>query len=109
VTCWGTGLATRHLLFVRDAAEAIVRLLERGGGPEPINLGSGNERTIAEIAQAVARATGYAGRVTWDASRPDGMPRKVLDTSRARERLAWKAETPLADGLAETVAWFRSS
>lgn len=109
VTCWGTGRATRDLLFVRDAAEAIVRLLEVGGGPDPVNLGSGDELAVADIAAAVARAVGYEGRIVWDASYPDGMPRKVLDITRASGRLGWAPRTALADGLAETVGWFRSS
>jgi GDP-L-fucose synthase len=108
VVCWGTGRATRDLLFVRDAARAIVRLLAVGGGPAPINLGSGQELRVSEIADACAAAVGYAGRVAWDASRPDGMPRKVLDTTRASERLGWSAATPLSEGLKETVAWFRA-
>jgi nucleoside-diphosphate-sugar epimerase len=108
-TCWGTGRATRDLLFVRDCAEGVVRLLEVGGGPSPVNLGSGEERTTAEIAEAVARATGFDGAIRWDADKPDGMPRKVLDVTRARTRLGWSARTSLADGLLETVAWFRSS
>lgn len=108
VTCWGTGRATRDLLFVRDAAEGIVRALEVGGGPDPVNLGSGDERTVAEIAGAVASAVGFEGHIDWDASKPDGMPRKVLDTTRARTRLGWAARTPLEEGLLETVEWFRS-
>ena len=109
VVCWGTGRATRDLLHVADAAEGIVRLLEVGGGPAPVNLGSGLEHTVAEIAAAVARAVGFDGEVAWDTSRPDGMLRKVLDTSRARVRLGWSARIPLPEGLAETVAWYRSS
>jgi len=107
VVCWGTGTATRDLLFVGDAAEAVVALLERGGGPAPVNIGSGEERTIAGIAAAIAAAVGYAGTVAWDATRPDGMPRKVLDVARAHARLGWAPRTSLADGLARTVAWLR--
>jgi len=109
VVCWGTGRATRDLLHVRDAAEGIARLLEVGGGPAPVNLGSGVEHTVAAIAEAVARAVGFQGRLAWDTTRPDGMPRKVLDVRRARERLGWGARIGLDDGLAETVAWYRSS
>lgn len=108
VVCWGSGRATRDLLHVADAAEALVRLCEVGGGPAPVNLGSGRERTIAEIAAAVATAVGFEGRIGWDASKPDGMPRKVLDTSRAEARLGWRARRTLESGLQETVAWFRS-
>ncbi|MFZ5479714.1 MAG: NAD-dependent epimerase/dehydratase family protein [Myxococcota bacterium] len=107
--CWGTGRATRDLLHVRDCAEGVVRLLEVGGGPSPVNLGSGEERTVAAVAEAVARAAGYEGTVRWDTTKPDGMPRKVLDITRAHERLGWAPRVSLEDGLAETVAWFRSS
>ena len=86
-----------------------MRLLEVRGGPAPVNLGAGVEHTVADIARAVAEAVGFRGRVAWDTSKPDGMPRKVLDTSRARERLGWHARVGLADGLAETVRWYRSS
>lgn len=109
VVCWGTGRATRDLLHVGDAARAILRLLEVGGGPEPINLGSGEERSITELAGEIAAAVGYTGRITWDTTRPDGMPRKVLDTRRARERLGWAPEVDLPTGLRETVSWYRSS
>lgn len=109
VTCWGSGRATRDLLYVQDAAEGIVQLLEVGGGPAPINLGSGVERSIAEIADAVARAVGWSGRILWDAAKPDGMPRKVLDITRAQQRLGWTPRVDLDAGLRHTVAWYRSS
>lgn len=108
VVCWGTGRATRDLLHVRDAAEGIVRHLEVGGGPEPVNLGSGEEHSISTIAHAIAVAVGFHGQIRWDPERPDGMPRKVLDISRARERLGWGARIGLAAGLTETVAWLRT-
>lgn len=107
VVCWGTGRATRDLLHARDAAHAAVRMLEVGGGPEPVNIGSGREETIAGIATAIAHAVGYQGQIRWDTSLPDGMPRKVLDSSRARERLGWEARISLEEGLAETVEWYR--
>ena len=109
VLCWGSGQATRDLLFVRDAAEAILCALQQRPGPEPINLGTGLEYSTAVIAEAIAEATGYKGRIQWDRSRPDGMPRKVLHTGRAQERLGWRAKTDLATGLRETVEWFRRS
>lgn len=108
VVCWGTGRATRDLLHAADAAEAIVRLAERGGGPEPVNLGSGVERPVAAIAVAIAAAVGFEGRIGWDVSRPDGMPRKVLDISRAKDRLDWSPAIDFAAGLLETVQWYRS-
>ncbi len=107
VACWGSGLATRDLLYVKDAAALIVRALASGGGPEPVNLGSSIERTIAEIAATTAAACGYRGAITWDTSKPDGMPRKQLDDRLARTRLGAYALTSLNDGLAETVACFR--
>lgn len=109
VAVWGSGRATRDLLFVRDAARLMVRALAVGGGPEPVNLGSGVERPIADIAAAVAAACGYDGVVSWDRTRPDGMPRKQLDTTRMTARLGPFPLTPFPAGLAETVAWYRSS
>jgi GDP-L-fucose synthase len=109
VVCWGSGRATRDLLHVRDAAAGILALLAHGGGPAPVNLGSGDERTIAAIASAVADAVGFRGRIAWDPARPDGMPRKVLDISRARALLGWAPRVPLAEGLSEMIAWFRGS
>ncbi|GDX82952.1 GDP-L-fucose synthase [Deltaproteobacteria bacterium] len=109
VVCWGTGRATRDLLHVADAAEGIVRLLEVGGGPAPVNLGSGVERSIEAIALAVASAVGYAGGVRWDTDKPDGMPRKVLDISAMRARTGWAPACDFSLGLQETVACFRSS
>ncbi len=109
VTCWGSGRATRDLLYAPDAAEGILDLLETGGGPDPVNLGSGVERSIAEIAAAVAAAAGYTGEIRWDPSKPDGMPRKVLATERMRARTGWAPRTEFAAGLQATVACFRSS
>jgi GDP-L-fucose synthase len=109
VLCWGTGRATRDLLYVTDAADAIVACLTRGVGAAPVNIGSGDERTIASIATAVAEAVGFGGTIVWDAEKPDGMPRKVLDISRARTLLGWAPRVTLSEGLKETVAWFRGS
>ncbi len=109
VVCWGTGCATRDLLYVEDAARLAVRALAVGGGPEPVNLGSGVERSIADIAAAVAEACGYRGAIGWDRSRPDGMPRKQLDVHTMTARLGPPGLIPFSEGLARTVAWFRSS
>jgi len=109
VTCWGSGRATRDLLYAPDAAEGILDLLEVGGAPDPVNLGSGVERRIAEIAAAVATAVGYAGDIRWDPERPDGMPRKVLATGRMLALTGWAPRTEFAAGLQATVACFRSS
>lgn len=109
VVCWGTGSATRDLLHVRDAAEGLVRLLECGGGPDPVNLGSGEEHSVAKLAAAIAVATGYEGNVRWDREKPDGMLRKVLNTSRMYARTGWVPRVNLQAGIQETVACFRSS
>jgi GDP-L-fucose synthase len=99
VELWGTGKASRDFLFVADAAEALIAAAERYDGPEPVNIGSGEEVTIARLAGLVAQALGYTGGVVWDTARPDGHPRRCLDTTRAREWLGWTARTQLADGL----------
>lgn len=104
VTCWGTGRPTRDLLYVDDAAEAVVLAAERITEPEPINLGSSRETSIRELAETIANLVGFAGRIEWDTSKPDGQPRRVLDPSRAAERLGWRAQTTLAEGLAKALA-----
>jgi GDP-L-fucose synthase len=108
VTCWGTGRATRDLLYAPDCAEGVLAALSLAPDAGPINLGSGMERSVASIAEAVAEAVGWQGTIHWDVEKPDGMARKVLDPARAREVLGWRARTPLDVGLQETVAWFRS-
>lgn len=106
ITCWGSGRATREFLHVRDAARGVLAAAERVDSPDPINLGSGREIRIDALAALVAELVGYAGRIEWDATRPDGQPRRTLDLTRARERLGWQAEIALEAGLAETVeAW----
>ena len=107
ITCWGTGSASREFLYVKDAAEAIVRAAERVDSPEPINLGTGREITIKDLVILIARLTGFDGRIEWDASKPDGQPRRCLDTSLAQQRLDWRAATPFEQGLRETIDWWR--
>jgi GDP-L-fucose synthase len=107
VTLWGDGSPTREFLYVEDAAEAIVRATESYDGPEPVNLGSGNEIPIAELASAVAAACGYTGRIVWDVSKPNGQPRRRLDVSRAAEWFGWRATTPIPEGLRRTIEWYR--
>ncbi len=106
VTLWGDGSPTREFLYVEDAARAFRLALERYDGPDPINLGSGEEMAIKDLAALVAEATGYQGEVLWDSTRPNGQPRRCLDTSRARELLGFEAEVGLDEGVARTVAWF---
>jgi GDP-L-fucose synthase len=107
IECWGTGSATREFLHVDDAAEGIVRAAEVMEEPEPINLGGGVEIPIRDLVVRIARACDYQGRIEWDASKPDGQPRRGLDISRARERLGWEPRKNFDVGLAETVRWWR--
>lgn len=109
VVLWGTGTASRDFLYVEDAAEAIVRALERYDAPEPLNLGVGAEITIRELAELVAEATGFSGKFVWDASYPDGQPRRAVEGTRARQLLGWAPKVNLPEGLARTVAWFRAA
>ncbi|HET9051846.1 MAG TPA: GDP-L-fucose synthase [Candidatus Dormibacteraeota bacterium] len=109
VVCWGTGTASREFLYVDDAADAIVAATCRYDGREPVNIGSGDEVLIRDLATRVAAATGFTGTIRWDPSRPDGQPRRRLDVSRARELFGFTASTPLDVGLAATVAWLREA
>ena len=108
VVLWGDGSPTREFLYVDDAAEGIVLATERYDGAEPVNLGSGGEIAIRDLAPIIAQATGFTGRITWDATKPNGQPRRGLDTSRAERAFGFRARTPFAEGLAATVAWYRS-
>jgi GDP-L-fucose synthase len=107
VEIWGTGRPTREFLYVEDAAEGIARAAEVLEGPDPVNLGSGQEISIADLAALVAEEAGFRGRLRFDPSRPDGQPRRCLDTTRGERALGWKARTPLREGVGKTVAWFR--
>jgi len=108
VTLWGNGKASREFLYVADAAEAFVLAAERYDGLEPINLGTGSEITISGLARNVARATGYMGEIVWDPSKPNGQPRRCIDSSRAAQLLRWKASTGFLDGLRKTIAWYET-
>jgi GDP-L-fucose synthase len=108
VTLWGDGTPTREFLFVDDAAEAILLASERYDGGEPVNVGSGNEIRIADLAREVAHATGFTGTIVWDATKPNGQPRRSLDTTRAERSFGFRARTPFSDGLRDTVAWYRA-
>ena len=106
ITCWGTGSVSREFLYVADAAEGIVRAAQRIDTPDPINLGTGDEITINDLVELIARLTGFQGRVQWDATKPDGQPRRCLDTTRARALLDWHAATDFEQGLEETIRWW---
>ena len=107
VTCWGTGSASREFLYVRDCARGIIAATERYDSAEPVNLGSGREISIVDLSQKIAAIVGYDGKIVWDASRPDGQPRRCLDVSRAMADFGFVAETDFDAGLRATVAWYR--
>jgi GDP-L-fucose synthase len=106
VTVWGTGTASREFLYVADAAEGIVLAAERYDKPGPVNLGAGFEITIKDLTEIIARLTGFEGRIEWDRTKPDGQPRRCLDTSRAEREFGFKAKTPFEEGLRETIRWY---
>jgi GDP-L-fucose synthase len=108
VPVWGSGRATREFLYVEDAAEAIVSAAERLEGSDPVNIGSGREISIGDLATRIAAACGFKGRLVWYESKPDGQPRRCLDTSKALARLGWSATTQFDEGLRRTVEWYRA-
>jgi len=107
VEVWGTGEATREFLYVEDAARGIVAAMERLEGSDPVNLGSGREISIRDLATLIAERSGFHGRLAWDTSKPDGQPRRCLDTRRAETLLGWTATVPFDEGLERTIAWYR--
>ncbi len=109
VTLWGDGTPTREFLYVEDAAEGILLAAERYDASDPVNLGSGEEITIRDLATTTARVARYEGRFVWDSSKPNGQPRRRLDVSRARERFGFEAKTPFDKGLAATVAYYEQN
>jgi GDP-L-fucose synthase len=109
VLAWGTGSATREFLYVEDAAEAIVLAAEKYAKADMVNLGSGEEISIRDLLVQIRSLVGYEGALRWDATKPDGQPRRCLDTSRALAEFGWRAKTPLRDGLRETFRWFESN
>ena len=109
VTVRGTGCATRDFLHVEDCAEGIVLALERYDGSQAVNLASGAETSIHDLARRIARLAGFIGRIRWDANQPEGPMRRVLDATRAEREFGFRARRPLQEGLAETVAWFRQT
>jgi GDP-L-fucose synthase len=106
VEVWGTGTATREFLYVRDCAEGIVAALENYDSAEPVNLGSGSEISIRDLVELIAELTGFEGDPRFDPTKPDGQPRRQLDTSRARERFGWEATTDFRSGLRSTIEWY---
>jgi GDP-L-fucose synthase len=107
VVLWGDGSPTREFLYVEDAAEGLLLATERYDGAEPFNLGSGMEISIRDLASLISRLTGYQGEIVWDTSKPNGQPRRALDTSRAEKFFGFRAQVPLEEGLRRTIMWFR--
>ena len=107
VVVWGDGSPTREFLYVEDAAEGILLATERYDGPEPVNLGSAFEISIKNLAETIARQTGFQGRLVWDTTKPNGQPRRKLDTSRAERYFGFRAHTSFEDGLRRTIEWYR--
>jgi GDP-L-fucose synthase len=106
IEVWGTGVASREFLYIDDAGEGIVLAAERYDGAEPINLGAGREITIRELVTKIASATGFEGSIRWDPTKPDGQPKRLLDTTRAREQFGFVAMTSFEEGLRRTVDWY---
>ena len=109
IVAWGTGNATREFLYVEDAAEAIVLAAEKYSKPDLVNLGSGEEISVSDLLEMIRTMVGARGAVRWDHSKPDGQPRRSLDTSKAAREFGWRANTSLRDGLKETIQWFTTS
>lgn len=109
IEVWGTGNASREFIYVDDAARGIVLASERYDRPEPVNLGVGDEITIRELVELIAQLAGFTGEIRWDRSKPDGQPRRKLNTDRARESFGFVATTPFADGLRETIRWYETA
>ncbi len=109
VTLWGTGEPSREFLYVDDAARALILAAERYDSSDPVNIGNGVETKIRELAETISELVGFEGETVWDASMPDGQPKRYLDVSRARERFGFEAEVPLRDGLERTIESFQAS
>jgi GDP-L-fucose synthase len=109
VTLFGDGTPTREFLYVKDAARGIALAAERYDSPEPVNLGSGYEISIRDLAELIAEVVGYTGTIHWDTTKPNGQPRRQVDTSRAEREFGFKAQTSFREGLTEVVAWYRAN
>jgi len=104
---WGDGSPTREFIYAEDAAEGIVRASEAYNGAEPVNLGSGNEISIRNLAEMIARLSGFGGKLVWDTTKPNGQPRRRLDVSRAADLFSFRAQMGFEEGLKRTIEWYR--
>jgi GDP-L-fucose synthase len=109
IIVWGDGSPTREFIYVTDAAEGIALAAEKYNESLPVNLGSGFEISIKDLAEKIARMTGFEGKLVWDTSKPNGQPRRALDTSRAKEKFGFTATTDFEEGLAATIAWYEEN
>ena len=109
IECWGTGKVSREFLYVDDAGEGVVRAAETMEEPVPVNLGTGMEITIKDLVELIARLSGFTGEIRWNPAKPDGQPRRCLDTSRAKALLGWQAAVGFEEGLRRTIQWWRSA
>jgi GDP-L-fucose synthase len=109
IDCWGSGKVSREFIYVADAAEGILLATEHYNGAEPVNIGAGFEITIKELAEKIAKITGFKGEIRWDGSKPDGQPRRCLDVSMAKKYFGFEAKTKFEDGLKETIKWYREN
>ncbi len=109
IVAWGTGMPTREFLYVEDAAEGIVLAAERYDGGDPVNLGSGMEISIRELTELIAELVGFEGEIRWDRTKPDGQPRRCLDTNWAEQRFGFKAKTDFGEGMRRTIEWYKST
>ncbi|MFA5295045.1 MAG: GDP-L-fucose synthase [Methanoregulaceae archaeon] len=107
VEVWGTGVASREFIYVEDAARGVVMATERFNKPDPVNIGSGKEILIRDLVELIVEETGYTGDIRWDATKPDGQPRRCLDTSRAEREFGFTARMDFGEGIRRTVAWYR--
>jgi GDP-L-fucose synthase len=108
VVIWGTGSASREFFYVKDAARAVAMATEKYDGPDPVNLGAGFEITIKDLVEKIKDMTGFKGEIVWDTSKPDGQPRRCLDTSRARKLFGFEAQMPFDEGLCDTIEWWKA-
>lgn len=109
IVVWGTGKVTREFLYVEDCAEAIIMATEKYNKPEPVNIGAGFEISIKDLVELIVKLTGFKGRIRWDTSKPDGQPRRMVDTSKAFYEFGFKAKTPFEEGLKRTIDWYRTN
>ncbi len=107
IVVWGDGSPTREFLYVEDAAEGILLATERYNKPEPVNLGSAFEISIHDLVEIIARETGFRGRIVWDTTRPNGQPRRKLDTTRAEREFGFRARVNFEEGLRHMIEWYR--